>query len=78
MKCEVCGKKMDEQYRFTDWENDYNDIYGILEECKKVFNKVVKENPKGRFSIYDISYCPNCDEQKDEGIIFNKKCPEYQ
>jgi predicted oxidoreductase len=78
MICEICNKKMDEQYRFTDWDNDYNDVFGNWKECKKLFDKAVKDEPKGRFSIYNVSYCSNCDESNDEGILFNENCEEYQ
>jgi predicted oxidoreductase len=78
MICENCNKKMEEVYRFTDWDNDYNDTYGNWKECKKIFDKAVKEEPKGRFSIYDVSCCPNCETNNDEGVLFNTNCPVYE
>jgi hypothetical protein len=63
---------MKKAYRFTDWYNEANDFYGSLRECKAKFAAAVKDDPDGRFSIYDIS------GDFDEGIIFNEKCPEYK
>jgi len=74
--CE-CGNKLQEDYRFTDWNNDSNDVYGTFEECKKRFDEFVEENPEGRYSIYDVSGCEECGETFDEGIVFNEKCEEY-
>lgn len=74
--CPECKKEIKECYRFTDWEHNENDTYGDYEECKKIFDKMVKEEPKGRFSIYDVSEC-GCGI-KDEGVLFNENCPEYK
>ena len=73
--CE-CGKKLQEGYRYTDWHYEQNDTYGTFQECLKIFNNAIKEDPELRCSIYDISYC-ECGNEFDEGIIFNEKCPEY-
>lgn len=74
--CEDCGEEINEMFRFTDWEKDFNDRIGIYKKCLKLFNKAVKENPEGRYSIYDISEC-KCGI-RDEGVLFNEKCPEYK
>ena len=76
MKCKDCGKEINEDYRFTDWDYDVNDCYGTYEECLELFKKAVKENPEGRFSIFDRSGC-DCGT-KDEGILYNENCPEYK
>ena len=78
MKCENCENELTEHYRFTDWENDSNDEYGTFEECKKMFDEAVKENPEGRYSIYDVSECKECESFKDVGILYNENCPEYK
>ncbi len=75
MKCPECKKEINECYRFTDWYYDFNDGYGTYEQCFEIFTKAVKEEPEGRFSIYDVSEC-NCGF-KDEGVLFNEFCPEY-
>lgn len=77
MICENCKAKMKECYRFTDWDNDGNDQYGTYDECLRIYNEAVSENPTGRYSIYDVSECPKCEDFKDEGILFNEKCPTY-
>ena len=56
-------------YRFTDWNNELNDVYGTYKQCLKLFNEAVRKDPEGRYSIYDT--------RTDEGILFNKNCPEY-
>jgi len=48
MKCDVCGTKLNECYRFTDWDNDRNDEYGTYEECLKIFNQAVKDDETAR------------------------------
>jgi len=78
MKCENCNSEMNEAYRFTDWHYEENDEYGTYEECLVMFNNAIKLNPTGRFSIYDVSECPKCEESKDEGVLFNENCTEYQ
>jgi hypothetical protein len=76
-KCE-CGGKMVVCFRFTDWYNDYNDEYGTFEQCQKLFDEAVKNDPEGRYSIYDVSICSECEETRDEGIVFNEQCEEYK
>lgn len=76
VKCKECNKEIKEHYRFTDWKHSNNDEYGTYDECLKIFKKAIKEEPKGRFSIYDVSEC-DCG-MKDEGILFNRNCPEYK
>jgi hypothetical protein len=76
MLCENCGKELTEMYRFTDWYDDSNDEYGTYEECLAIFNNVVKENPEGRYSIYDVSECSHCNFMKDEGILYNPNCSD--
>ena len=78
MKCEECGEKMSDDYRFTDWYEDSNDEYGTFKECKKIFDTAIKKDKEGRYSIYDISYCKKCDYCKDEGILYNENCSEYK
>jgi len=78
MQCEECGTEFNAIYRFTDWDNDFNDQYGSYEQCLILFNEAVKDEPTGRYSIYDVSECPKCETFKDEGILFNEKCPEYE
>ena len=68
---------MNEIYRFTDWDQESNDEYGTFEECLVIFKKAVLQEPKGRFSIYDVSECLECGSSKDEGILFNEYCEEY-
>lgn len=55
--------------RFTDWDQEDNDRYGTFTECKEIFDKAVKDDPEGRFSIYDMDL--------DVGILFNENCPVY-
>lgn len=76
--CEECGAKMELGFRYTDWHCEQNDTYGNFEECKEIFDEAVKEYPELRCSIYDISYCPKCENERDEGIIFNDNCEEYK
>lgn len=57
-------------YRFTDWNSDGNDRFGSYSFCLKIFKEKVKDNPDGRYSIYDLD--------TDEGVLFNKKCSVYQ
>jgi len=76
-KCEICGNELNPLFRFTDWDNDSNDEYGSYDFCLKLFNQAVKEDPEGRYSIYDVSECPVCEDFKDEGVLFNEKCPVY-
>jgi len=78
MNCENCGHELKECYRFTDWYNDHNDEYGTYDQCKKMFDEAVAEDSEARVSIYDVSECPECESFKDEGVLFNEKCPEYQ
>jgi len=78
VKCEECGTELTDCFRFTDWENDSNDQYGTFDECKIMFDKAVAEDETGRYSIYDVSECKECEDFKDEGIVFNEKCPEYE
>jgi len=77
MKCENCEEELRVCFRFTDWENDANDEYGDYDHCLGLFNEAVERNETGRYSIYDVSSCESCGESKDEGILFNEKCPEY-
>lgn len=76
--CEECKTKMDLQFRFTDWDNDSNDQYGTYDECVTMLKKAIQDEPEIRASVYDISQCPKCESSRDEGIIFNEKCPEYK
>ncbi len=78
IKCDCCGTKLKDCFRFTDWDNDSNDEYGTFKECEKMFNEAVAEDETGRYSIYDVSECPKCENFKDEGVLFNKKCPDYE
>lgn len=64
-------------YRFTDWNNDTKYRFATFEKCLKLFKENCKKHPLGRFSVYDCSDCDKCGHESDEGIIFNKKCPEY-
>lgn len=75
-KCKECGSKITKSFRYTDWWNEENDVWGTYEECLAVFNKAIKENDSLRCSIYDFSGC-DCDH-KEEGILFNENCPEYK
>jgi predicted oxidoreductase len=75
--CEQCGAKMDLGFRYTDWHYEQNDTYGTFEECKKIFDEAVKNDKELRCSIYDISSC-KCGNERDEGIIFNENCSEYE
>jgi hypothetical protein len=43
-----------------------------------MFDEAVAEDSEARVSIYDVSECPECESFKDEGVLFNEKCPEYQ
>lgn len=63
-------KVIDKEFRFTDWYNEKDDFYGNWQECKTIFDMAVKDEPEGRFSIYDVS--------KDEGVLFNENCPDYK
>lgn len=77
--CEECKKMIPRQFRFTDWNNDNNDSYGNWEECLKWYHQAVKEDPTGRYSIYAVTICDECDSMlEDEGILFNKNCEEYK
>lgn len=75
--CTRCKKPYVGDYRFTDWHNDENDVFGTWDDCRKIFDKAKKENPRGRFSIYNCGNCPHCGEEYDEGILFNQDCLEY-
>lgn len=76
--CETCNKMIERQFRFTDWDNDYNDVYGDFDFCLKLFNKAIKEDPEGRYSIYAVTICDDCDNViEDEGVLFNESCPVY-
>lgn len=59
--CEKCKRIIDRQFRFTDWNNQYNDDLGNWEECKRWFDEAVNKNPKGRFSIWAVTICPYCE-----------------
>ena len=77
--CENCKTVIDRQFRFTDWDYDQNDEYGNFEDCLRMFNEAVKEDPQGRFSIYAVTICKECDECiEDEGVLFNDNCPAYK
>lgn len=76
--CEDCKKFIEREFRFTDWENEYNDVYGNWEECKELFDNAVKENPTGRYSIYAVTICEECGILEDDGVLFNEECPEYK
>ena len=60
---------VNKEFRFTDWHDERKDHYGTWEECKKAFDEAIKEEPEGRFSIYD--------SHEDMGALFNENCPEY-
>lgn len=78
MECPNCSSKMVIVYRFTDWDNCSYDKMGTYEECQKWFDEAVKDEPEGRFSIYDVSDCLECGFEHDEGVLFNEKCPVYE
>ena len=78
MKCEDCGADMTAMYRFTDWYYDNNDSVGNYQKCLQLFKKAIEDEPDGRFSIYDISYCTSCENIHDEGILFNENCNVYR
>ena len=75
--CENCGAKMNLCFRYTDWEEDRNDSYGTFDECVEMLKKAIQEEPEIRASVYDVSECPECEDFRDEGIVFNEKCPIY-
>ena len=66
------GIKMVE-YKFIDWYNDSNDLYGKIGECRARYNQMIAEDPERRCSIYKI-YA----DGTEEGILFNENCPEYK
>jgi len=76
--CENCKHKMNPSFRFTDWEEDRNDQYGTYDECVEMLKKAIQEEPEIRASVYDVSECPECEYFRDEGIVFNEKCPTYK
>lgn len=77
--CDRCNKMIERQFRFTDWDNDFNDVYGDFDCCLIWFNQAVKEEPTGRFSIYAVTSCEDCDSiLEDEGVLFNENCEEYR
>jgi len=77
--CDRCNKMIPRQFRFTDWENDLNDTYGDWDCCLIWFNQAVKENPEGRYSIYAVTICDDCDSiLEDEGVLYNSKCEVYK
>jgi hypothetical protein len=76
--CDKCNKVIERQFRFTDWENDLNDVYGDLDCCLEWFNQAIAEEPTGRFSIYGVTICEDCGSMlEDEGVLFNENCEEY-
>ncbi len=76
--CDKCNKIIPRQFRFTDWDNDLNDVYGDFECCLNWFNKAIKEDKKGRYSIYAVTICKDCDSLlEDDGVIFNEDYPDY-
>lgn len=76
--CDGCNKLITRQFRFTDWYDETQDVYGSFECCLNWFNKAVEENPEGRYSIYAVTICEDCDSMlEDEGVLFNDGCPEY-
>ena len=77
--CEDCKKEVIRDFRFTDWYYEENDVFGTWEDCLEEFNKAIKEDETGRFSIYAVTICDNCDsELEHEGVIFNEKCEVYK
>jgi hypothetical protein len=70
---------IERQFRFTDWNNDTNDVFGDLDCCMGWYENAIKHNPTGRYSIYAITICEDCDSiLEDEGVLFNPDCPEYK
>ncbi|MGV9141699.1 MAG: hypothetical protein ACOC1X_02065 [Promethearchaeota archaeon] len=77
--CDKCNKMIERQFRFTDWSNESNDVFGDFDCCLKWFKQAVKEEPKGRFSIYAVTVCDDCGTiLEDEGVLSNKKCDCYE
>jgi len=77
--CDRCNKMIPRQFRFTDWDNDTNDVYGDLNCCLNWFEKAIEDEPTGRFSIYAVTICDDCNSiLEDDGVLFNTKCPEYE
>ena len=76
--CDKCNKMIARQFRFTDWYDDRNDVFGDWECCLSWFNKAVAEEPEGRFSIYAVTLCDDCGSMlEDEGVLFNENSPSY-
>jgi len=77
--CDRCNKMIPRQFRFTDWENDLNDVFGDWDCCLSWFNQAIAEEPTGRFSIWGVTICENCDSSlEDEGVLFNENCEGYK
>lgn len=75
--CEHCKTKLLEQFRYTDWENESEDEYfdnekTALIDCIEYYIEKLKYQSNDNISIYDVSYCPECDENNDKGIYYNK------
>jgi len=76
--CDECDKMIPRQFRFTDWDEDRNDVLGNWVCCIECFNQAVSENPEGRYSIYAVTICNDCDSMlEDEGVYYNLDCPNY-
>ena len=76
--CDKCNKLIPRQFRFTDWENDLNDVFGDWDFCFEWYEKAIEEEPEGRFSIYAVTICDDCDSMlEDEGVLFNENCGVY-
>lgn len=76
--CDKCNKMIPRQFRFTDWCDDRNDVFGDFDCCLNWFNKAVKDEPKGKFSIWAVTICEDCDSMlEDDGVLFNENCEEY-
>ena len=72
--CKQCGKPIKSTYRFTDWDNPENDVFGDYETCLALF---LKSKSQFRSSIYNVDSCEYCGFENDEGILFSD-CYYYE